>query len=235
MTNARGFTLIELLVSIGILAIMATIIAQVQWLATTGVRREERREAVMHAAHVALHRLQTDLAMAFILEPTLNALGRDVSPFQAGFIGQDNGDEDGLILTTLSGRRLVAGEHAADQREVEYRLQNIEDEDLLERNPYLKDTKQLMRREDRVLDDDVKTGGESQAIVQGVSKFTLEYWDATKGEWGAEWDSTSRATLNRMPRAVRISLEVVNPNRADETIRFQTIAPIELGPDPVKL
>lgn len=235
MMHNRGFTLIELLVSIGILAIMATIIAQVQWLATTGVRREERREMVVHAARVALQRLQTDIAMAFTLEPALNPLGRDVSPFQTGFMAQDSGDEDGLIFTTLSGRRLVAGEHAADQREVEYRLQNIEDDDVMERHAFLKGTKELVRREDRGLDDDLRSGGESLSLVQGVSKFALEYWDGPKGEWVNEWDTTSRATLNRLPRAVRITLDVVNPNRAEETFSFQLIAPVELGPDPIKL
>ncbi len=235
MRGARGFTLIEVLVSIGILAIMATIIAQVQWLATTGVKREERRELIVHAARMALQRLRADVGMAMIVAPTLNPLGRDVSPFQTGFIGTDSSDEDSLVFTTLAGRRLIAGEHASDQREVEYRLEAIEDEETLERYPFLKGTKQLMRREDRVLDDDIKDGGESVALVMGVQRFTLEYWDKTKGEWVSEWDSTSRSHLNLLPRAVRVVLAVVNPNRPDETVAFQTNAMLELGPDPMKL
>lgn len=234
--NVAGMTLLEVLIGVAMLALITSALAQASWLTTKGKRTIEERQLLVHQARVAMQRLVNDLQMAFIVKPVLNPLGRDVSPFKSGFVGRDSGETDSIAFTTLAGRRYVAGLVAADQREMEYLLEPLDpDAPRLTRLPYPDDAKQLVRREDATLDDDLSTGGDKIVLAEGILKLNLEYWDPKEGDFVDEWDSASRITLNLLPRAVKITMTFPNPVNPDgDPVMFQSVALLGMGPDPVE-
>ncbi len=232
MKRDSGLTLLEVLIGLVILAFITSMLAQASWITSRGKRTIEQREVAFHEARVALQRMVDDISMAFIAQPQLNALGRDASAFQTGFVGT----EETLDFTSFVGRRLVAGEMASDQVEIGYALEARNDTDHVSGRVIAHGARKLVRREDRVLDSDMKSGGEKLTLAEGVEKLTFEYYLPKDGEWKKEWDSTSRATLNQLPRAVRLTLTVPHPtNPSAEPLTLTTIAFIEMGPDPVSV
>jgi prepilin-type N-terminal cleavage/methylation domain-containing protein len=233
MKKQAGLTLIEVLIGIFVLGLISMALAQVTWLTTKGARNLEQRAALYHTARVAMQRMREDLSMAFILKPTKSSVGRDISKFKTGFIGET----DTVTLTTLSGRRYIADEIAADQREVSYAVERLEDYPDFEPFPFGENVMQLKRREDKSLDDDIAEGGESVTLVEGIVKLELKYWDSDEGDWVDSWDSTQRAKENKLPGAVQISLYFPNPADPEtrEPLLFRTVALMGLGPDPIDL
>ncbi|MBI2343233.1 MAG: prepilin-type N-terminal cleavage/methylation domain-containing protein [Deltaproteobacteria bacterium] len=235
-SSSAGMTLLEVLIGIVILMIITATLGQASWLTTRGKRRIDTRQLVYHQGRVAMEMIVKDLTLAFIVKPTLNPLGRDLSTFKTGLFGTDEGDADAIHCTTLSGRRYIAGEPAADQREVSYTLEELDPDARFTRHPLPDGARQLVRREDRSLDDDVKAGGEGVVIAEGILKFDLTYWDPKTGEWSKEWDSTTRAHLNTLPRAIQVTMAFANPlDVSGEAITFQSMALLGLGPDPLGL
>ncbi|MBI2346011.1 MAG: prepilin-type N-terminal cleavage/methylation domain-containing protein [Deltaproteobacteria bacterium] len=239
MRGDRGFTLLEVLVSVALLLIMTVSLAQIGWLMTRGRERIEKRAIALHSARTALEKIVNDTGMAFLVATqmvagtatgTVAAVGAGapgvstrVTP--TSFRGTDRGDQDELDFTTLAGRRYVANIAASDQREVGYRV--VPD-------PEGGDSRQLVRREARFIDDDVRSGGEQFPMVDGVKVFGLEYYDAAKGEWDMEWDSTERAHQGKLPAAVRVTLRIADPLNAERELDFVTVARIGLAPGPVE-
>jgi type II secretory pathway component PulJ len=234
--SATGMTLLEVLIGVMILMIITSTLAQASWITTKGKKSIESRQLVYHQARVAMHLMIKDLELAFIMKPTLNALGRDVSAYQTAFHGIDEGEADVLHFTSLSGRRYLPDEIACDQREYSYSLEDLIPEERFTKHRLPDGARQLVRREDRILDDNVQEGGDKQVIAEGVLKFNVEYWDLKKGVWTESWDSTQRARLNTLPRAVRITLTIPNPiNPENEPVDFRSVALLGMGPSPIEL
>lgn len=221
-----GMTLMEVLIGISILAVITTAVAQISWLMTKGRQRIERRATQYHAAQVALEKIASDVSMAFLVQaPQLKGTNAGAPVLETSFRGSDHGEEDELDFTGLCGRRFVAGAPESDQREVGYRVNTIPDSG---------GRKELTRRESRWIDGDVREGGETFTVVEGVKAFQLEYYDAEKGEWDSEWDSTERMRQGKLPAAVKITLKLEDPNNKENELTFATVARIGLAPGPME-
>lgn len=230
----RGFTLIEVLIGVMILALIGSSLGQASWLVTKGKQKVEKRQLMYHKVRVAMHRMTQDIAMAFIAKPIAAPLGGlEVSLWKTGFTGED----DRLNCTTLSGRRLVAGEAAADQREVGFELTDLPDAAKREdpEATYPSGARQIMRREDPALDDRFDDGGTAQVLLEGALALRFEYYDPKDGDWESEWDSAGLDHPNQLPRAVRMTVVMPHPIAAETKVTFQTVALIGLGPDPVAI
>jgi type II secretion system protein J len=218
--------LIEVLVAVSLLAIISTLVWQAMGISTASKERFEKRETTFRASTLALDRLSRDLQMA-VLFSSADLLGVSAGGEQmtkSVFVGTNNGDQDKLIFNTLSHIRYLKDTKESDLAEVSYFL---EPEEEGEGGFFV-----LKKRVSSPPDAEPEQGGAAFALLEGVKELNFRYYDPRKGEYGDDWDSTKLDFVNRLPRAVEITLAVRDPNDEEETVRFSTVALLEMSPGP---
>jgi type II secretion system protein J len=208
-----GFTLIEVMIAVAILAGMALAMfgASSQILNSKDVIEE--RDERGHSVSFALNRMSEDLNSAYILK-------------SADFLGTKfggeisfKGKEDRLDFVNFNHLRFIQGAKESDSMEVSYYLSPDPDDP---------DSRTLMRRESTVVDKDQEAGGRAFAMLPGVKSMRFQYLPADSEEFKAAWDTTSVDAGNKLPRAVKITLEVRMPEET-EVRTYTTLAPIQMG------
>jgi general secretion pathway protein J len=212
--RVRGITLLEVLVSVGILAVVASLV----YGAFDGMSRTRqglgRINDRYHQGRGALSRIARELQTAFIsLHQPLVA---SQSVRATAFIGHDSGSTDRVDFASFSHRRLDRDLHESDQSELAYFASRDPDADKTD----------LVRREASVIDLEPEKGGIVQVLAEDIQSFELRYLDPLSGEWTDTWDSTQPAAqLGRLPLQVHVTL-VLNGGIADKPIPFSTKVPI---------
>jgi general secretion pathway protein J len=195
-----GLTLIEAMVSIGVLALIGSLI----YGAFDGMSRSRKGITQMadryQQGRSAMARIAREIQTAFISrhgDYTNNSTMISQQVRKTGFIGKDNGSFDRLDFTSFAHRQL--GPHESDQAEIGY---------FGSRNRETGAT-DLVRREDKYLDMDPDKGGVVNVLVEDVESFDIEYLDPLSKEWIGEWDTTQAAGQPlRLPMQVRITLVI---------------------------
>jgi len=214
---SQGFTLIEVMIAISILALMTVLLYASMTETVKTNQSTEDRDELMHQASLALGRMARDLEMSFLI----------VSP---DFLGNDGrkktvfkGDQDRVNFATFSIERYFAESQENNYGEVGY---------FLEKDPDKNDTNILKRREQRLLDDRPEEGGKVEEMVGSVSDLRFEYYDATKKDWSKSWDSSQLEFSNHLPRMVKITLKLKDPD-SEEEIELATYANVKLHAAPL--
>jgi general secretion pathway protein J len=198
--RASGFTLIEVMVAITIIAIVSTLIYTGFSQTAHNKQRIESDLERNHEIRMGIERMARELSMAFV-SAQLNA-NYALQVVKTAFKGSDAARGSRIDFTSFSHARLYRDAHESDQNELSYYLAD---------DPEDKRRKALVRREQRRIDDDPLTGGNSQVLIANVSKFELSFLDPLTGEWSNTWDTTQAAMQpNRLPTQVRIKLTVPN-------------------------
>lgn len=213
----RGLTLLEIMVSLGVIALIATLI----YGALDGMSRSREGLARIgdryHQGRTAMSRLTRELQSAFISAhvPANPALVTRATIF----LGKDSGREDRVDFTSFSHRRLRRNAHESDQCELSY---------FMARDPKIPGKVDLVRREDPQIDLNPDKEGVVLVVAEDVSEFDLRYFDPLTQLWTDSWDS-SQATgqLGRLPSQVRVTL-VLAHGPGDRPIRFQTKVPVQI-------
>jgi general secretion pathway protein J len=208
----RGFSLIEVVVSMMILSII-TVTA---WYTFDGMVRmketTEVTEASSNAARVAMQRMSSELRMAF--------LTRNPSPagkYLTAFWGDDSGDQDRLSFNAFSHLRLYRDSQEGDATELSY---------FLERDPDVQGQYLLMHREAARIDGQPDDGGVTEILARGVKSLAFRYYDEQKEEWVDTWDSTSLEQTQRIPRAVSVSLVLVDLEGGEHAYSTTVLLPL---------
>lgn len=209
----RGLTLLEVLVSVGILAMVGTLV----YGALDGMQRSrvgiERVGDRYHQGRQALARVSRELQSAFL---SLHVpLQITTAVRTTVFIGTDSGTSDRVDFTSFSHRRLSRNLHESDQNELSY---------FMGRDPDRSDKYDLLRREQREIDTDPTHGGVVNVLCEDVTSIDFSYLDQTSGMWVESWDSTqagSAAQYNHVPLQVKIKL-VLRGGEADKPIKLMT-------------
>ncbi len=210
--DTRGFTLIEVMIAMAILAVMAMLIYTSLSQTISSKDDVEKRDELGHSANLVLNKMTLDLQMAFLLTGP-EFLGSD-GKMKTAFIGK----EDRVDFSSLSHVRYFKDSKESDYAEVGYFVEDDKEDP---------GNKLLVRRESKLIDDKPTEGGTSEAMVEGVKEFHLEYYDSNKKEWLKSWDSTQVDVSNRLPRAVKIELKVQDPSM-EEPYEFSTIVDLKL-------
>ncbi len=191
---ARGFTLLEVTISLGIMALLATLVwgsFGPTWEAKQFVAEEAEH---YHGLRLALTRMSREISMAYVSDNYDTARFRERPTH---FVGKDSGTDDEIRFTTLAHERLYEDAKESDQSIVEYRI---------DRDPDDRNKMALIRREKTVIDEDADDGGTEAVIATGVEGLDFEYYDTEEKDWQREWDTYDVAFANQLPERVRITL-----------------------------
>jgi type II secretion system protein J len=210
--SAPGFTLIEVMIAVTILAGMAlAMFGATTQILNTKDRVEERDES-NHSVSFAMNRMAEDLNSAYIVK-SADMLGTKFEG-EVAFKGK----EDRLDFVNFNHLRFIQGAQESDSMEVGYYLAPDPDDP---------DLRILMRRESANVDKDPETGGQAFPLLSGVKNMRFQYLPSDSDEFKAVWDTTSIEAGGKLPRAVKVELEVRLPQ--EEEIRtFTTLAPIQM-------
>jgi general secretion pathway protein J len=206
-------TLLEILVSIGILAMVSTLI----YGAFDGMQRTRagigRIDERYHQGRQAIARMSRELQSAFLSFQQPQLLQASVRTFW--FLGTDGGQSDRIDFTSFSHRRLMRNTHESDQNELSY---------FLGRDPEHTEKYDLLRREQKEVDLDPTKGGAVSVLCEDVTQFDVQYLEPLTDTWLDAWDSsqmTSQYTYQRMPFQVRIRL-TLRGGENDQPIKLMT-------------
>lgn len=207
-----GFTLIEVMIAVTILSAMALAMfaASSQILDSKDV--VEDRDERNHAVSFALNKMAEDLNSAYIVK-SADLLG---TKFEGEI--QFKGKEDQIHFVNFNHLRFIQNAKESDSMEVSYFLEN---------DPNDPDLKILMRRESAQVDKDVETGGKAYPLLEGVKRLDFQYLPSGSDEYKSVWDSASADAGNKLPRAVKITMEVKMPDE-EEARSYSTLAPIQM-------
>lgn len=223
--STGGFTLIEVLIAVVLLAVISFLVFQSMGSAVGSKERSENRELAFRGATVFLARLSRELGTA-VLYANVELLGVSAGGEQTSksvFSGSNNGGQDKLIFDTLSHMRYLADSKESDLAELTYWLDPQEEGDGL----FV-----IKRRDKSPPDAEPGEKGKVTVLLDGVREFNLRYYDPVKGEYQDEWDTTKVDYANRLPRAVEITLVMQDPGDEENTLRFATVALLEMSPGP---
>ncbi len=214
---ARGFTLIELMIAVAILALISTLL----YGAFSGLERT--REGVSrladryHEGRAALQRMAYELRGAYVSAHQPANQGLIVS--KTAFIGTRDTPAARIDFNSFSHRRLDKDAKESDQAELSY---------FGSPNPDGSGQLDLVRRVSAHLDTEPDRGGRVQVLATDIDLFSLDYLDATTGQWTDKWDTTQALEQNnRLPLQIRIAL-VLNggmrrgAGRSRQPLRFVT-------------
>jgi general secretion pathway protein J len=211
--RARGVTLLEVMVSVGILALVGSLI----YGAFDGMAKSRRSIAAIndryHQGRQALSRMSRELESAFVskhLPLQLNSAVR-----QTAFVGR----KSRVDFTAFAHRRLGSDVHESDQCEVGYFAAN---------DPERSGKVDLVRREQRTIDLEPTKGGVVQVMVDDIESFEIKFLDPGTAQWLDAWDSTQLVgQLGRLPSQVKLTL-VLKGGNYSAPIRLMTRAPIAM-------
>lgn len=213
-TKARqgGFTLLEVMIAMAILASMALAMFVATNQTLNSKASTEGRDDATHAVIQGMNRISGDLEMAIMVK-SKDLLG-------ATFDGEYafEGQEQRLDFVTMSHARFLADSKESEVVEVSYYLAPMPDEPNLQ---------VLMRREATSIDKNLQQGGITYPILENVQSLRFEYLDAKSDEYKKTWDSKSIDFNNRLPQAVKITVETLLPDDEDKST-FTTLAPIQM-------
>jgi prepilin-type N-terminal cleavage/methylation domain-containing protein len=203
----RGFTLLELLLATLVLSIIGTL----TWGALSATFQTQRtvsqRTELQEVGTSVLMKLKDDLAQTFHVE----------APKPLTFFkGEDSFEHDRLNFTALAHYPTGADRKESDQCEITYEMES---------DPQSMRLYRLKRREVPYLDGDPNEGGDFVTLASNVVSFNLEYLGDQ--QWFPSWDIRDTDHLNKLPKAVRVS--VVLQDEKERTEAFEAVIDIPMG------
>ncbi len=198
----RGFTLVEVLISVAIIG-MVMVLLYSSFVSTLSAPDEfgsvqERYIAIGRA----MNRMAKEIEMAFIsahYNPRYEKSPKTI------FKLQDNR----LDFTAFAHLKIVKDANESDQCEISYFLKEGEN-----------GKQNLVRREQKRIDDDPEHGGYIYTLLDDVLELKIEAWNGE--DWVEEWDSTKVEYFNRLPERIRIWITVFDENGERRTFVTET-------------
>ena len=213
------------MVSVAILGVIMTLIWSSTSQSLKAKDRFEKRDLVFHQGRVALRKIGEDLSMAF-LAPRVARRAEGATPIKTFFVGEDRAAQDFISFTSFSHLRLFRGAKESDQCKVAYEVVP---------SPEETGRFNIVRREVPWIDDNVEVEGRAYTLAWDIREFDLEYYDYRRDEWIKSWDTEQPDWRGRLPMAVRIRIDFVDPDEEDEVIPLSTAVMIPLSKAPMGL
>ncbi len=216
--KTAGFTLIEVMVAVAILAVIMALTYASIYQSAQGKEDTEREDLLRHSMSLALGKMKNDIQTAFIVSDP-DFLGSE-GKRKFAFVGK----EDRLDFVSFSHVRYFNNSSDVDYAEVGYAVENGKEED---------EGKVLVRRESGEVDEKPEEGGEQEPLVDHVKEFKIEYYNSKTKEWRDDWDSSQLDFSNQLPHAVKVELQVENPD-SETPFVFSTIIDLKMYAKPIR-
>ncbi|MBE9504950.1 MAG: prepilin-type N-terminal cleavage/methylation domain-containing protein [Proteobacteria bacterium] len=210
MRNNRGFTLLEVMIAITVLAFILGIV----YTTFATVSESYKRGAAALESNVKIRNLaeymMKDLSSLFIdfdqdldkCNPACLTYGlvsdivsEGVSRLDFTALSTDSDDFNDAFITEVGYSLLPSGESSYS----------------------------LIKRIDETPDENLKEGGHSFELMEGISSLTFEFFN-DKGEWLKEWYSLDK---NLLPRTIKIIIAFDDDMGESKTFSMQV--PVYLG------
>jgi general secretion pathway protein J len=216
--RSRGFTLFEVLMTLGILAVVFSLLYLTFHQSMIVMAGAEEQAEVTLQGRLILERVAGELKNTFVAPRGVNVKG-----FQQGLVGRSTATgrddfSDRLDFTTLSLPALSGEEGRTEVAEVGY---------FLEREPGSRGFT-LYRRQDFGLDGDLLRGGRTLSICDGVRSLRFFYFDRL-GKGQNEWNSLEGLNRNQLPVRVELQLKLEDTAGRVHLFRSQVALPIGGG------
>lgn len=199
-----GFTLLEVVISVGILAVILTIVYNTFNSSMKAFTTMENAGDAYAQARIVLTRMSEEIASIYFSTENRNT----------GLLGEDRDEydlpADALHFTTLSHIRWAKDSKESELCEIGYYLEKEEE------------TGFLFRREDWNTDGTIEEGGRPLELAEGVDGLNFRYYDGD--EWVDEWDSRIK---NGLPKAIEAVLIMRDPRR--KRITFSNIFTVPIA------
>ncbi len=197
----RGFTLMEVVIAVGITGLIGGMVAVAF---NTGFQAKETVEK--DAEHyrmvrAAMSRMAREIGAAYVSDRYDTKRYRDAQDRPTNFVGE----RDRLLFTSLAHQRLYTDAKESDQMVVEYYVRNSTEDGARGR-------RDLIRRENPLVQDRMDRGGTEDAIFEGIRELQFEYWDSDKKEWTDEWDTRRTERQHILPTRVRFTIVALDEN-----------------------
>lgn len=209
--RTRGFTLMEVMIAVAITALMGGLIASsfnTSFKAKEIIEGEAERYRMLRTA---MNRMSREIGAAFVSDRYDLKRYRDSYARPTNFIG----DRDRLLFTSLAHERLYTDAKESDQMVVEYTLKTSTERGASGR-------RDLMRRENPILDERMDRGGTEDVLFEGAQRLEFAYWDSDKKDWVNEWDTRRPERKSILPTRVRITLYAMDENGKEVRYTTQT-------------
>lgn len=207
-TRRSGFTLIELLVAMTIFSLVATAVYATLSAGRTATVRADRRGELFQIGRSAMALITRDL----------KGILSSQSAYDAGLVGEDNGDFDAVSLYTSSNVPDPHRTGESDLMQVRWYIgaDSADDSIALQRSTVKLLTAITAFQDDLYL---------IEPVAPEVTALDFRYFD------GSTWlDSFDSVQSNTMPTAIEVTLQVtVGPDTDYESQIFRTVVylPIE--------
>ncbi len=210
----NGFTLLEILVTLAILSVVFSLLYMTFNQSMLVMAGAGDRAEVIQEGRLILERMATELKGSFI-----TPAGNRPSVFSYGLIGQSSKEgeyfRDQLDFTSLVPPFAESQGGTGEILEIGY---------FLEREPGGKGMT-LFRRQDEPLDTDLRRGGRTLSIRDGVRSLSFTYFDR-EGQTQKEWNSLEGVRRNQLPSRVEILLTLEDAQNQLYTFRSQVFLPL---------
>lgn len=213
-----GFTLIEVVITIGILAVVMTIVYGAFSRSMDVTRETAEVTDRVRQVQIVTERLVDELSAAYwFAAPIAQASAQSAA--RGRFVGSkdttspEDARSDRLEWTTFAHRRYVGDQPESDVAELTYRVE-----------PAAGPVGGRLVRDERInLLADAAWALHTDDLADGVSEFRLRY--LSRGEWVDEWDAVQRKGL---PDAVEVTVTLAGSGSAPAE-RVRTIVPLPLA------
>ncbi len=211
MIAARhGFTLLEILVAIGLTAALSLVSFQIFQQVQTTINRARPAQSRNHTAEIFLDRFERELVgTTLVVKP--EAAERLEFPWV--FIGQDHvsdgNDTDAIRFITQTPVR-VPGRPSPGLRTVSYGVAESLDGQRLDLYRAEERLGQGLRKEIRL--------DEAQPVLEDIHTFSLSFGAGAEGEGSGSWDSTQEGTLDQLPEAIEVALQLYERDELGERV-----------------
>ena len=210
-SSRRGLSLLEVALAVAILAIMGTLTWGTIGRSFDAYETVTDIDARYHNVRSAMHRMATEISMAFLAPP--QRVPDEDDQWKTIFKGRSTSPFYELTFTSFAHQVLRQDAKESDQAEITY---------FGERDPDDRSKTNLMRRVDPRIDGEPERGGRSAVMAEGIKDFKLRFWDERKEDWIDEWDTEDTELQGRLPPIVEIIVVVEDENGKDLTLRTKT-------------
>lgn len=203
--NNAGFTLLEMIVAVALSSLILILVYSVHRSITTSITNLTGVADFYENVNLAVNRIDRDISCAYFAKENKNICFISESNYEQPYKGKLN-----FVTVDHKDFSMLYNMHASypvsDVKEVGY---------FLEPDPKFSELFFLVKREENHYDDDPEEGGHKNILLENVLDIKFEFKQGN--DWAKKWDSREN---NRIPEAVKTTLQVRNYNGADEEFVF---------------